>query len=179
MGAPEYVPHGKAEKARVYESPPRDPESWHADRPGELVGSQPSGPRLGYQGPDQGYVLKLARSFEGKLALGEGEHEADAIAGCTGVALKRASLFGRAPMIHDLTLAFTVWGFLEGPDADQVAMRKPVFAEVASPHRFMEARRVADLVPVAVLKMSPEAVTAQRAREGWKSFFMRKTAPAS
>ena len=31
-----------------------------ADRPGELVGRQPRGPRLGYQGPDQGYALALA-----------------------------------------------------------------------------------------------------------------------
>ena len=27
------------------------------DRPAEIAGRQPAGPRLGYQGPDQGYVL--------------------------------------------------------------------------------------------------------------------------
>ena len=38
-----------------------------ADRPGEVVaGGQPRSTRLGNQGPDQGYVLKIVRSFEGK-----------------------------------------------------------------------------------------------------------------
>ena len=57
--------------------------------------------------------------------LAPGEHEKDALAGAVGVALKRASLFGRAPVVHDLTVALTIWGFLgEAPD-DLVELRKP------------------------------------------------------
>ena len=50
------------------------------------------------------------------------EHESDAIAGCIGVALKRASLFGRAPVLHDLTAALTVWGFLGDAAPDLIAL---------------------------------------------------------
>lgn len=153
MAAPEYVPQPKDEVTRVYESPPWLPEGWFADRPADLAGPQPHGPRFGYPGPDQGYALKLARRFEGKLVLTPGEDEADAIAACTDIANKRASLFGRAPVIHDLTVAFTIWGFLGEADPELVRLRKKYFAGVASPHHYMERRRVVDVVPVAVLQM--------------------------
>src|SRR5690349_6985613 len=118
MSAPEYVPRPAAEHPRVYESPPRRLGAWTNDRPGDFQGRQPTGPGLGSPGPDQGYVLKLARGFEGQLWLAEGEHEEDAVHGGIAVALKRASLFGRAPVIHDLTVAFSIWGFLAEPPAE-------------------------------------------------------------
>jgi hypothetical protein len=136
----------------VYESPPWRPEPWLADRPADLVGGQPEGPLLGHPGPDQGYSLKLARRFEGRLVLTPGEHEDDAIAGCVAVANKRASLFGRAPMIHDLTVAFTLWGFLSEADPALVAARKPRFAAAALAAHYLERRRIADAVPAEVLR---------------------------
>lgn len=176
MAAPEYVPRPKAEKARVYESPPWDGDTWLADRPADLANGQPLGPRMGYPGPDQGFVLKLARTFEGRLSLAAEESEEDAITGCCAVALKRASLFGRAPVIHDLTVAFTVYGFLNDPlDPEQVRMRRPLFEGVRGLHHYSELRRVVDLVPVAVLKLTPQQV-AQQAAQDWRGFFRRKSA---
>jgi hypothetical protein len=123
---------------------------------------------LGAQGPDQGYALVLARRFEGRLYLTTGEHEADAIAGCTGVALKRASILGRAPVLHDLTVAFTIWGFLrEAPD-DLVAKRKPLFAEVAHPNHYAEQRRIVDMVPDDALRQTPQQVAEAHIRD-WRS----------
>ena len=89
-----------------------------ADRPGEVVGGESaSGPGMGHQGPDQGYALKLAQSFAGRLVLAAGEREDDALAGCCAVALRRASIFGRAPVMHDLRLALELFGFLIDTDA--------------------------------------------------------------
>jgi hypothetical protein len=127
VAAPEFVPVDRNQPVRGYRSPPRRPESWRSDRPGEVIGDgQPRGERLGHQGPDQGYMLSLARRFEGKLTLAPGEHERDALAGAVGVALKRASLFGRAPLVHDLTVALTIWGFLGDAPDDLVALRTPL-----------------------------------------------------
>jgi hypothetical protein len=173
MAAPEFVPHPTTDKPRVYESPPWSGDPWVADRPGELAGRQPLGPRLGYPGPDQGFALKLAQGFADLLVLTEGEHAADAIAGCTAVALKRASLFGRAPMVHDLTAAFTIWGFLAEADPELVRLRKPLFEEVANLHHYMERRKVADLVPQAVLRLSHVEVMRVAAQD-WRAFFKRK-----
>jgi hypothetical protein len=159
VAAPEYVPVDRTKLLRTYVSPPRETAGWLATRPGELHDGQPKGDRLGNPGPDQGYVLKLVRHFHGKLTLTPGEHEKDALAGAAGVALKRASLFGRAPVLHDLTVALTVWGFLGDAPAELVGLRKPLFEEVSHPHHYAEQRRIADLVPEATLRMTPQQVT--------------------
>lgn len=174
MAAPEFVPHAPTDKPRVYTSPPWNGEPWLAARPGDLPGRQPLGPRLGYPGPDQGFAMKLAASFEPRLVLAEGEHAADAIAGCTAVALKRASLFGRAPVIHDLTAAFTIWGFLAEADTELVRLRRPLFEEVANLHHYMERRKIADLVPQAVLRLTHTEV-GRVATQDWRAFFKRKS----
>ena len=169
MAAPEHVPVDRSQPVRGYESPPRRPQPWLSDRPAEVVeDGQPRGQRLGNQGPDQGYMLSLARRFEGRLTLSSGEHEKDALAGVVGVALKRASLFGRAPVLHDLTIALTIWGFLGDAPKDLVDLRKPLFEEVWHPHHYAELRRIVDLVPEAALRMTPDEA-AQVHRTRWRS----------
>jgi hypothetical protein len=157
---------------RKYASPPRRSGSWRASRPAEVVDAgQPHGDRLGAPGPDQGFVLSLAHHFEGKLTLTTGEHERDALAGACAVALKRASLFGRAPVIHDLTIALTVWGFLGDAPAELVALRKPLFDEVAHFHHYAEQRNLVDLVPAEVLARTPQQV-ADAHRADWRSLLV-------
>jgi hypothetical protein len=177
VAAPEYVPVDKTRPVRAYESPPRRPAPWLADRPGELPKGQPRGDRLGNQGPDQGYVLRLVRRFEGKLTLTAGEHERDALAGAVAVALKRASLLGRAPIIHDLTVALTIWGFLGAAPDELVALRKPLFEEVWHPYQYADQRRIADLVPDAALGMTPQQVTEAHRRD-WRSLLTEVSATA-
>jgi hypothetical protein len=169
MAAPDYVPLKPTDAPRAYSSPPRRPESWRAERPGELVEGQPRSTRLGNQGPDQGYALKLVRLFHDKLHLTEGEHREDAEVGCIGVALKRASIFGRAPVVHDLTIAFTVWGFLdESPAKELVQVRRALFAEVRHPIHYAQQRAIVDAVPESTLRMTPEAV-AEGYQRDWRS----------
>jgi hypothetical protein len=168
VAAPEYVPQPAIQQVRSYSSPPRRPEPWIADRPGELHGPQPRGERLGSPGPDQGYVLRLARRFQGHLQLAPGEDEDDAVAGGVAVALKRASLLGRAPVMPDLTVAFTIWGFLGEAPEELVELRRRLFAEVASPHHYPELRRIVDLVSDDVLRKSPQEI-AEAHRRDWRS----------
>lgn len=167
MAAPANVANDHT-RSKHYSSPPSR-GSWTADRPGETIGAaHPSGAALGNQGPDQGYVLKLAKRFRDDLVLRPGEHAADVLEGACAVALRRASLYGRAPMGPDLRLALTVWGFLSDADDELVELRRPLFAELhhTTVHYF-GARRVADLVPEATLRMSPERVSKTHAKD-WK-----------
>lgn len=176
MAAPEFVPVDRTRLLRTYESPPRRPESWRADRPAELTDGQPLGPQLGYPGPDQGFVLKLAKQFAGKLSLTEGEHERDALAGACAVALRRASLFGRAPVVHDLTIALTIWGFLGDAPAELVALRSHLFEEVSNAHHYPALRRLVDLVSDEALRMSPQQV-GQAHRADWRSLLGEAAQP--
>ncbi len=123
-----------------------------AQRPGDLAGEQPTGEGFGTPGPDQGYALKLANMFDDRLHTGA-LHRDDVVAGCVAVANKRSGLYGRAPVVHDLTAAFTIWGFLdESPDPDLVELREQLFAQVASSHHYPERREIVDLVPSDALR---------------------------
>jgi hypothetical protein len=168
VAAPEYVPQPAIKHVRSYESPPRRPESWRPDRPGDSATGFELGDRFGAPGPDQGYIYVLARRFHGQLQLATDESEEDALAGSVAVALKRASLLGRAPVVHDLRVALTIWGFLGDAPPDLIAYRQPLFAEVANPHHYPEQRRLVDLVPDEVLRMTPEQV-ADAHRKDWRS----------
>lgn len=146
---------------RYYASPDVVPEAWSPERPGVVDGLQPAGPGLGAQGPDQGYALTLAHRLAPKLRLHGRERLEDAIRGCVLIALRRASLFGRAPVVHDVHLAFTIWGFFdERPPTALLARRAELFEGVGNVlHHYAEGRALADLVPEATLRMTPSAAT--------------------
>lgn len=171
MAQPDFVPVAPGDRVRAVERLPV-PDSWKPDRPGELVGNRPpEGTQLGTTGPDQGYALKLARRFEDRLELADGEHGEDVVAGCLGVALRRASLFGRSPVIYDLELAFTLFGYLGGGPAELVEFRRPFFD--AASHHYWDQRDIADLVPEETLRLAPAQV---RERLGdWRSLLVALT----
>jgi hypothetical protein len=155
VAAPEYVPVSLSELPRLKEPIPA-PGHWKADRPADLKGGQPHGAKFGSPGPDQGYALTLARRFDDRLVLAEGEHKDDVVAGCLGVATKRSSIFGRAPVIYDLELAFTLWGFLDKAPEYLAELRKPLFE--GARHHYSELRQISDLVPDETLRLTPKQV---------------------
>ncbi len=166
MAAPEYVPTSTS-TAKHYSSPPQRHRET-TPRPGETFGNEPHGAAFGSQGPDQGFVLTLTSVFDTKIALAEGEHRSDVDAGCIPVALKRASLFHRAPVVHDLRIAYTLFGYLDADAPDElVAWRRPVFAEVHHSFHYFERRAIADQVDAAVLTQTPDEV-ATRYRADWR-----------
>ncbi|HSH23538.1 MAG TPA: hypothetical protein VK975_05685 [Acidimicrobiales bacterium] len=164
MAAPEYVPTSPGQQPRRgLPLPPPGP--WTADRPADLGPHQPKGAAFGNPGPDQGYGLTLARRFADRLVVAEDESVDDAVAGCLGVGLRRASLFGRAPVIHDFEIAFTVWGFLGEAPAELVALRRPLFEAVD--HHYADQRAIANRVPEATLRLS-HAEVKQRWPGEWR-----------
>lgn len=156
MAQPDYVPLSTTDKVRSPERLPV-PRSWRPERPAEIRGNgHPQGRRMGTPGPDQGYGITLARRFEKRLELAPGEHVEDVVVGGLGIALKRAALFGRAPVVYDLELAFTLFGYLGGAPADLVAFRVPLFQ--AASHHYWDQRAIADRVPEETLRLSPGQV---------------------
>lgn len=171
MAAPEHVPTKPNQDVRTYGSPPRRPDSWRADRPADFADDhrQPVGDLLGSPGPDQGYALHLARLLEPELHLSEGEHAKDALAGIVAIGLKRASVLGRAPVMHDLRIAATLFGYLDdAPDPELVALRRELFEELSHFHHYMELRGLVDMVHPAVLRQTPAQVT-DAYRSDWRN----------
>ena len=151
MSQPQNVPT-KPVTTLHYASPPRRDRAWTADRPGDVFAEgQPKGDLLGSQGPDQGFAIKLARSLEDQLELTKNEHASDVIAGCVAVALKRASVFGRAPTVHDVRCAFSIFGYLTRAEPELIEIRHKLFEEVAHPNHYNERRAIVDAVPTEYL----------------------------
>lgn len=162
MAAPKYVPTDHT-GPKSYQSPDVVPDSWSSQRAGSLGGTQPEGAALGNQGPDQGYALLLAHEFDNKVWLAAHEHNDDVMAGAVEIAMKRASVFGRAPVVHDVEIALRVWGLLDESPPELVECRR-CFEGLSNPHHWLELRRVVDMVPEQTLRMSPsEARAAHRA----------------
>jgi hypothetical protein len=162
MAAPKFAPVSPVDDARGYASPDHVPGVWMPDRPAEIRGFQPEGGRMGFQGPDQGFAIKIANTFRPRIHVTAGESVDDAAQGSMAIGLRRASSFSRAPVVHDLTIAFTIWGFLDtNPPADLIELRRPLFAGLANvSHSYDACRQLVDLVPEATLRMLPEQVTA-------------------
>ncbi len=156
MAQPEYVPVIPTERVRKEDRlPPHD--GWRADRPNDPHGpGRTVGTRMGTTGPDLGYGLKLARRFTDRLEVTESISAEDAVAGCFPVGTKRAAIYGRAPVIYDFELAFTLWGFLGGAPADLIEARRPLFR--ACSHHYWDQRDIADACPEATLRLTPAEV---------------------
>jgi len=166
MTQPSFVPIAEADQVR----PARRlhvPGAWSPQRPGEMhIPVRPSAPGMGTPGPDQGFALHLAHRFADRLHLEEGESADDAMVGCALLAARRAGIFGRAPSVHDLTAAFSMWGFLDDAPAALVGLRRVAFLSVS--HDYDLQRDLVDRVPESSLALTPTEVAARVAAGEWQ-----------
>jgi len=135
---------------------------WRADRPGDIdpvVGPGCVGVLFGSPGPDSGYALTLAERFHDQVTVARPEtvHDAEAVA--AQVAMRRGSLFGRAPVRADVELGFTLFGWLGEAPAELVEWRRLAVAGVAHDY----ARRVAlvEEIPESVVRQAPDQIPAR------------------
>ncbi|MHB8594641.1 MAG: hypothetical protein ACYDB3_09995 [Acidimicrobiales bacterium] len=166
MTQPSFVPIVEVDQVRpAYRL--RTTSDWRADRVADLrAPDHPRGRDLGIPGPDQGYALLLAHKvFEDRLELTAGITSEDALIGAVGVAGARAALFGRAPVATDVEVALVLFGFLGDAPAELVAWRAPIFEGAA--HHYDQQRRIAQAVPEAALRLSPEQ--ARSRLSGWRA----------
>ena len=79
-------------------------------------------------------------------------------------------MFSRAPVVHDLRMAFTMWGFFDpSPPAELLETRARMFEGVGNTNQhYAEARRIVDLVPEATLRMTPAQLAAASPAQ-WKT----------
>lgn len=127
---------------------------FRAERPGDVVRTgQPRGPLLGSPGPDLGYALLLAERFRDRIELAPHEDADDAFAVATGIAMRRCSVFGRAPILPDVELGFTLLGYLGGAPDELVEWRRRHVHGAG--HEYTEQRSVVDAVTEEALRLRP------------------------
>jgi hypothetical protein len=167
MAQPEYVPLVSTDRVRPA-SRLSTPGHWLQERPAELSTlRQPTGPGLGAPGPDLGFGLKLAERVAKRAVLGQGERLADVVSGGFATGTRRSSHFHRAPVIHDMEWAFTLWGFMPGAPAGLAAFRRPLFAGVE--HDYDKRRALVDMVPDELIRLRPDEVADRLGH--WEDWF--------
>ncbi|MHB8296223.1 MAG: hypothetical protein ACYDH5_16710 [Acidimicrobiales bacterium] len=157
MSQPEFVPISIAEKVRPVERLAAH-RTWTASRPAELKGpDRPLGPGFGKPGPDQGHAMTLAQGLSGELSLAPGEDEADVLAACAAVAMRRAGMLGRAPVEGDLEVALELLGYRgEAEGKEEVGARRLRCRGAA--HDYQAQRSLADSVSEDALEREPARV---------------------
>lgn len=168
MTQPKFAPILPSGEVRDIDKLPT-PSRWRTHRPADFAGAPAvQGRGRGTAGPDQGYAMLLAERFRERVELGEGDHPDDALSGATVVAMRRAALFGRAPVATDIELALRLLGYLstseegsappggEALDPTFAAARRSALGGIA--HDYRKQRALADLVPEETLRLSPPAL---------------------
>jgi len=134
------------------------PRPWFANRPGDIPAGWPSGKLLGSPGPNIGYALTLANRVHDRFVLAPHEHVDDAVAVVAEIAMRRAALFGRAPVITDVEFGMQIMGYTGDAAPDFVAWRKR--AVHGAQHNYYERRALVDAIPVDILRLVPSALPA-------------------
>jgi hypothetical protein len=134
---------------------------WFADRPGDLPAGWPTGKLLGSPGPNVGYALTLANRVRDQFVLASHEHIDDAVAVVAEIAMRRAAMFGRAPVMPDIEIGMQIMGYLGSAPQDFVDWR--VRAVKRAHHNYYERRSLVDAIPVDILRLVPSALLAHLA----------------
>jgi hypothetical protein len=134
-------------------------KSWRAERPGDLAAGQPSGTLLGRPGPNVGYAFKLVNRWRDRFRLAPLEHYEDAAAVVAEIAMKRAALFGRAPVATDVEVAMDLLGYADDLPSD-VAERRMRLVHGAG-HDYYTRRAIVDRIPDDVLRLAPTQLAAR------------------
>jgi hypothetical protein len=69
------------------------------------------------------------------------------------LAMRRAAMFGRAPVLADLELAFMLFGWLGGASPELREWRRQAVAGAA--HGYPRRRALVEAVPEATLRLTP------------------------
>ncbi|MBS1847159.1 MAG: hypothetical protein JST73_02685 [Actinobacteria bacterium] len=175
MAIPSYVPVDPRLHPRDYRPSPGRGNGWRRGaRPGEIVpNAMPQGGLFGNHGPDIGYAYKLVHRVSDRIKVVGNEQREDAEAGAIAVAMRRAARNGRAPILADLEVALTIWGFFDDQPASGLrVMRAELFEGAhAEAHGYDLRREIAAAVSDHALAMTPAAVTAAHAQD-WASLFV-------
>ena len=148
---------------------------WRADRPGDLGPRQPRGALFGSPGPNVGYAYTLAHRAADRLQLGAHEHLDDAIAVVAEIAGKRATLFGRAPVMGDVEVAMALLGYDGNADDEFIETRGLLVQEAA--HDYWGRRMLVDAVPERILRLPAPELGMQI--DEWRALHARSLLRAS
>lgn len=158
-----YVPPDRDTEYRPEQLPPPGP--WFVQRPGETA-LDPDAARFGAVGPDMGYAGALLPPFRSKLVPGACNRD-DLLEAGAAIAMRRAAMYGRAPVSEDLEVAFLLLGALERVPGDWSRAGAVVARHVEGVrYKAAQAAEFAASLPEDWLAAKPGGVRLQLLQDG-------------
>lgn len=136
---------------------------WSNPRSGKITSSDANESLMGSAGPSGGFALKLVHEQLAKMVMSDDEEAADIAIGLGVLVSKRASIFGRSPIIFDVHFFEVLFGLDGTQDQSLIEFRKMFFRGAA--HSYLVQRQLADAVPESTLRLSQGALEAQIDRQ--------------
>lgn len=130
--------------------------AWRATRPGDLHGEQPKGELFGDPGPNIGYAATLMSQARDTLTVTPNERIDDVEKVVAQLAMRRATMFGRAPVMQDIDVARHILGLdrHQKLDAKLVEARTHALHNIA--HEYPRQRAIVNEVPESLLRSNPD-----------------------
>jgi hypothetical protein len=116
----------------------------------------------------------LARRAQDRLRLAPAEDAGGALAVLAEIAGRRATLFGRAPVMGDIDHAIVMLGYDGSADADFAQARAHLVHDAA--HHYPRRRAIVDAVPEHLLGRRPTEL--KGLVDDWRAGLRRDLAPA-
>lgn len=127
------------------------PQAWIGNRPGDdLLQKKDNELLLGNPGPNIGYALKIVNNEFDTLYLVEHENEHDVVALLAEIAMRRASVFGRAPVKADVVLAAHILSYDVEPTQGEEKWRPQLIHNCS--HDEHRRRQIVNSVPQMIIK---------------------------
>lgn len=134
------------------------PKSWVADRPGDMENAGKSqGSLFGHAGPNVGYAYTLVAHVFDTLFLSTNEHRHDVEPLLAEISMRRASHFGRAPIMKDVDCAVHLLSY--GLELDEGAMNNRVYLITDCGHDEHKRRSIVNSIPDDLIYSDKAATT--------------------
>lgn len=141
------------------------PDAWTPARPGDSLDDSRSESEhlLGNAGPNVGYALSLIAHQRDNIVLAAHEHAHDVEPLLGEIAMRRASHFGRAPMMGDVTFAMKLLSYDVEPTQGEEKWRPRLVHDCG--HNEHRRRIIVNSIPEEIVEGSHVDVKA--AISGW------------
>lgn len=155
MPTQDFVPTRRIDAPRHEQNMPEGvdnpvPESWVADRPGDEDSKlNGAGELFGNAGPNIGYAYTLVGRIYDSLILSSNEHRHDVEPLVAEIAMRRASHFGRAPIMKDVDCAVHLLGL--GAELDNEETKQRVLLIHDCGHNEHKRRTIVNSIPDELL----------------------------
>jgi hypothetical protein len=157
MSTQDFVAKNRHDRPRHEQNMPEGvevptPLPWVAGRPGDeaIAPVVPEGEYYGHPGPSIGFAMTLVNRQWDNIVLVDHEHRHDVEPLLAEIAMRRASFYGRAPIIDDVKLAIKILSYDAAPTQGEEKWRPHLVHDCG--HNEHRRRAIVNSIPEEIIE---------------------------